>query len=316
MNTRSFLLLFLFVTPVALADDPFVRGDSNADGAVNLPDAATTFRYLFVRDTPLSCLDAADANDDGHLDVSDPISLLVGLFLDGSEPPKPRETFGLDPTADRLSCLEYEPWEHYLAELAVRLEGECATAEITIPFCDLDTENRILFLREEFLSFHEDGDPHEIRVTRDGDQSFIFEGTADALNAIHLQFDRDVALSDIDIEMIADPVNEDTYRITFSEDVSLLRGGDGGGAHSNACTAVPDSGRYFNFHSSCHEHDDCYARCGGRRTCDWRFYRDMRSSCRSRYARWYQMFPRSRCYRYSNYYYFGVRVLGWLFYSC
>lgn len=30
-------------------------------------------------------------------------------------------------------------------------------------------------------------------------------------------------------------------------------------AHGDACTNAPDSGPFWNFHDSCHRHDDCYA---------------------------------------------------------
>jgi hypothetical protein len=50
---------------------PFVRGDGNADGTIDLSDAVFVLGYLFQgRQEPL-CLDAADANDDGDLDLSD-----------------------------------------------------------------------------------------------------------------------------------------------------------------------------------------------------------------------------------------------------
>ena len=40
---------------------------------------------LFLGGRRSSCLDAADANDDGKIDVSDPVATLRHLFSDGAE---------------------------------------------------------------------------------------------------------------------------------------------------------------------------------------------------------------------------------------
>ncbi len=58
------------------------------------------------------CLDAADADDDGRLIITDPIFLLSWLFQAGSPPPPPTPSApsyeaancGLDPTDDPLAC--------------------------------------------------------------------------------------------------------------------------------------------------------------------------------------------------------------------
>ncbi|MCA8958995.1 MAG: hypothetical protein KDC38_00720, partial [Planctomycetes bacterium] len=50
-----------------------------------------------------SCIDAADTNDDGAFDISDPIYLLTSLFGMGAPPPPPVDC-GPDPTLDALSC--------------------------------------------------------------------------------------------------------------------------------------------------------------------------------------------------------------------
>jgi hypothetical protein len=52
----------------------------------------------------ISCLDAADANDSGVLDVTDPIVLLDFLFRQGAPPPDPYPEEGPDPTDDPLGC--------------------------------------------------------------------------------------------------------------------------------------------------------------------------------------------------------------------
>lgn len=83
----------------------FVRGDFDRDGSVTLTDAVATAQYLFLSGQPPTCQDAADANDDAILDVSDPIYLLFHLFLQGLPPPEPYPDPGSDPTfRDNLGC--------------------------------------------------------------------------------------------------------------------------------------------------------------------------------------------------------------------
>jgi hypothetical protein len=48
------------------------------------------------------CRDAADANDDGKIDISDPIRILRHLFQGGEPPAPPFPGPGPDPTADDL----------------------------------------------------------------------------------------------------------------------------------------------------------------------------------------------------------------------
>ena len=91
-------------------------------------------------------------------------------------------------------------------------------------------------------------------------------------------------------------------------------------AHGDACTAVPDSGPFFNFHASCHWHDWCYdvhpygGGYNGRLACDNGFLSRMRTQCYNRYPNWYQVGSRYVCYGIANDYYLGVRVAGWAFF--
>jgi hypothetical protein len=82
----------------------FVRGDSNADGAVNISDAQYTLNFLFLGSPGPLCLDAADANDDGRVDISDPIATLGFLFLGTGSLAPPTAAPALDPTPDDLGC--------------------------------------------------------------------------------------------------------------------------------------------------------------------------------------------------------------------
>jgi hypothetical protein len=88
-------------------DAPFLRGDSNRDGAVDIADPVNTLQYLFSGGARPYCLDASDANDDGELNISDPISVLGYLFLGTSRPAAPGTMIpGSDPTAVGLFWAE------------------------------------------------------------------------------------------------------------------------------------------------------------------------------------------------------------------
>jgi len=81
----------------------FIRGDVNLDGRIQLSDAVLVLHYLFGR-TTLPCLDAADYDDNGKLQITDPIGILLWLFSGGKPPVPPRGEPGPDPTPDNLTC--------------------------------------------------------------------------------------------------------------------------------------------------------------------------------------------------------------------
>jgi hypothetical protein len=53
---------------------------------------------------PALCMDASDANDDGSVDVSDAVRLLLHLFGGTGPLPAPHGFCASDPTADGLDC--------------------------------------------------------------------------------------------------------------------------------------------------------------------------------------------------------------------
>ena len=83
----------------------FRRGHADPEASLDISDAISILRFLFSGDAEIDCLDAADADDSGEVDITDPIWVLDHLFLGGNAPPAPGPSeCGLDPTVDILGC--------------------------------------------------------------------------------------------------------------------------------------------------------------------------------------------------------------------
>ena len=63
------------------------RGDSNADGQIDVTDAIFTLQWLFRGGDVPPCLASADANADGFIDISDPTYTLNFLYVGGPDHP-------------------------------------------------------------------------------------------------------------------------------------------------------------------------------------------------------------------------------------
>ncbi|MEM7262358.1 MAG: DUF4397 domain-containing protein [Planctomycetota bacterium] len=86
-------------------NEVFVRGDSDRNGTFQVSDPVATIERLFNGATLEGyCADAADANDDGHVDIADVVYSLEYLFIGGPAPTAPFPSAGTDPTADELRC--------------------------------------------------------------------------------------------------------------------------------------------------------------------------------------------------------------------
>jgi hypothetical protein len=91
-------------------EETFQRGRTNDDGKLDLNDPTCLLGYLFGRaDDPCKsvvpgCLDAADADDDGKVGITDAIYILLHLFQGGPSLPSPSGACGPDPTPDALDC--------------------------------------------------------------------------------------------------------------------------------------------------------------------------------------------------------------------
>ena len=83
----------------------FRRGDADNDGLVNLTDGITLLNFLFLNGPAPACAKAADANDDGELNITAALYLFNFLFVNGPAlPPPGNSTCGTDETRDDLDC--------------------------------------------------------------------------------------------------------------------------------------------------------------------------------------------------------------------
>ena len=74
---------------------------------MDIGDAIFALNYLFGG-LESFCGDALDTNDDGNIDIGDPVALLGVLFSGAAPPSTPFPECGQDPTADTLDC-EFGP---------------------------------------------------------------------------------------------------------------------------------------------------------------------------------------------------------------
>ncbi|RTZ92145.1 MAG: hypothetical protein DSY92_02980, partial [Planctomycetota bacterium] len=81
----------------------FIRGDCSGQGTNNILEAVLMLNHIFSG-TPVSCRDACDVNDDGLLNMVDPVFELMYLMGLGPVPPAPSGVCGADPTEDNLEC--------------------------------------------------------------------------------------------------------------------------------------------------------------------------------------------------------------------
>jgi hypothetical protein len=58
-------------------------GDVNNNGSINIADPVYLLAYLFASGPPPPCMKAADANNDGKLNIADPTRVLSYLFAEG-----------------------------------------------------------------------------------------------------------------------------------------------------------------------------------------------------------------------------------------
>jgi hypothetical protein len=85
------------------------RGDANNDGHVDISDALFLSTYLYEGSPEPSCKDQADVDDNGTVQGSDVTYLLNWLYNGGVEPPFPgpdNTSCKKDTTTPNLGCEE------------------------------------------------------------------------------------------------------------------------------------------------------------------------------------------------------------------
>jgi hypothetical protein len=85
----------------------FVRGNADGEGGIDLSDPILLLTYLFIGGVAPGCLDAADWNDDDHLNISDAVGSLIFQFGGGSPPKSPYPGCGIEDTIEGPGCLSY-----------------------------------------------------------------------------------------------------------------------------------------------------------------------------------------------------------------
>ena len=88
------------------AQAAFLRGDANLDASLAIADPVRILNFNFTGGVSLGCMDAADSNDDGRVDISDSVFLLRYLIVGGKPPPPPLAQPGIDGTDDQLGCAQ------------------------------------------------------------------------------------------------------------------------------------------------------------------------------------------------------------------
>ena len=84
---------------------PFLRGDANSDGQVDITDAVKLLLYLFGGTGAPTCLDALDVDDNARIELTDAVYILGYLFQSRAAPLPPFPTRGNDPTSgDPFGC--------------------------------------------------------------------------------------------------------------------------------------------------------------------------------------------------------------------
>jgi hypothetical protein len=101
--------LHLIATPGKLPGPTFRRGDTNADGAVDISDGVKVLVWLFAGAGEPSCLDAADTDDNEEHQITDAIYLLQYLFLAGMAPPAPGPDACGQAGTPSPGCASYPP---------------------------------------------------------------------------------------------------------------------------------------------------------------------------------------------------------------
>jgi len=99
-----FLLATLCSASTLFAQADFIRGDVDGNQVVNGQDANLLQQHIFIS-VPIQCMDAADVDDNGALNILD-LNTLQSFINTGNPPMRPPyPACGQDPTGDALNCV-------------------------------------------------------------------------------------------------------------------------------------------------------------------------------------------------------------------
>jgi len=105
---RDNATIYLLSGDLSGTGSDFIRGELAGDGSINIVDVTILLQALFGSgQTPSTCVDAADTNDDGIVDIADAIALLGYLFEGAAALPAPAGSCGSDDSIDNLTCQEF-----------------------------------------------------------------------------------------------------------------------------------------------------------------------------------------------------------------
>jgi hypothetical protein len=89
------------------ADSLFIRGDANCDGLIDISDPVTIMAYL-QQGRPVNCKNACDVTNNTAITAADANYLYDFLYYGGPAPPAPYPACGLD-SGGNLGCTSH-PW--------------------------------------------------------------------------------------------------------------------------------------------------------------------------------------------------------------
>ena len=92
----------------------FLRGDVNQDGEVNILDSNDLLRFFYDKEYEPPCLESADVNNDGLVQLDDALQLISYVTHGLSPPASPFPACGRDPddpgSGKDIGCLSHEAY--------------------------------------------------------------------------------------------------------------------------------------------------------------------------------------------------------------
>ena len=100
--------------PLTASGSLFLRGDVNQDGQVNFLDSNDLLRFFYDKEYEPPCLESADVNNDGLVQLDDALQLINYVTHGLSPPALPFPACGRDPdepgSGKDIGCLSHEAY--------------------------------------------------------------------------------------------------------------------------------------------------------------------------------------------------------------